>query len=193
MMKSETINDESPRGLSGGGTTGAVSGTSPVRLYREVQRLNQWIFWVPIAIATAVVWWAFFKQVVFSRPVGQEPIPDWLAWVLAFVFGFGLPALGWAIRLITEVRPGLVWVRLSPFRGIRIAVKEIERAFTREYSDIREYGGWGVRVNRFGRAYNAYGNQGVQLELVKGRRILIGSQRPDELLTAIRSAGADIE
>jgi len=161
-------------------------------LYREVQRLQQWVFWVPIAIVTVVIWWAFFKQIVFDDPVGREPLPDWLAWVLALVFGLGFPALGWTMRLITQVHPGLLWVRLSPFRGIRIPVEEIESATAREYSPIREYGGWGVRTGRSGRAYNAHGNKGVQLVLTGGRRILVGSQKPDELVVALESAGADV-
>jgi hypothetical protein len=148
---------------------------------------------VPIAIATVVIWWAFFKQVVLDDPTGERPLPVWLAWVLALVFGLGLPALGWSMRLITEVRPGLLWVRLSPFRGMRIAAKEIASAFAREYSPIREYGGWGVRVSRAGRAYNAYGNKGVQLVLIDGRQILVGTQRPEDLLAALRLAGAHIK
>jgi hypothetical protein len=182
------------RGISRGDSTdGGALEASSARLYQEVQRFRQWLFVVPIAIATVVIWWAFFKQVVFDDPTGEQPLPTWLAWVLAFVFGLGLPALGWSMRLITEVRPGLLWVRLSPFRGMRISTDEIDSAFTREYSAIREYGGWGVRAGRSGRAYNAYGDRGVQLVLTDGSRILVGSQRSEELMAALRLAGADIE
>ena len=63
----------------------------------------------------------------------------------------------------------------------------------RTYSSFKEYGGWGVRSSRSnGRAYNAYGDQGVQLIAGDKDLILIGSQRPEELLTAIRLAGADL-
>ena len=185
MNKRGIIRDDSP----GDGALKAPT----ARLYEEVQRFRQWLFVVPIVIATVVIWWAFFRQVVFDDPTGEQPLPAWLAWVLAFVFGLGLPALGWSMRLITEVRPGLLWVRLSPFRGMRIATKEIASAFVREYSPIREYGGWGVRVSRSGRAYNAYGDRGVQLVLQDGSKVLVGSQRPDDLLAALRLAGADIE
>ncbi len=185
MNKRGTSRDDS----AGGGALEVPT----TRLYEEVQRLRQWLFVVPIAIATAAIWWAFFKQVVLNDPTGVQPLPSWLAWALAFVFGLGLPALGWSMRLITEVRPGLLWVRLSPFRGRRIPTKEIDSAFSREYSPISEYGGWGVRVGRSGRAYNAYGNKGVQLVLRDGSKILVGSQRPDDLLAALRLAGADIE
>ena len=51
---------------------------------------------------------------------------------------------------------------------------------------IAEYGGWGVRMRRGGMAYNVSGDRGVQLELMDGKRILIGSQRAGELADAIR-------
>ena len=95
--------------------------------------------------------------------------------------------------MVTEVRPGVLWVRFVPLRGRRIPLKEIEDAQPREYSPMKEFGGWGMRVGADGRAYNAYGKQGVQLTLTDGSRVLIGTQKPDELLDALRAAGAGSE
>jgi len=53
------------------------------------------------------------------------------------------------------------------------------------YSPISDYGGWGIRYGSIGKAYNVSGNRGVQLELLNGERILIGSQKPEELAAAI--------
>jgi hypothetical protein len=36
-----------------------------------------------------------------------------------------------------------------------------------------------------GMAYTVSGNRGVQIELTSGRKILIGSRRPEELAAAI--------
>ena len=58
---------------------------------------------------------------------------------------------------------------------------------TRQYKPIREYGGWGIRYGRGGKAYNVSGNKAVQLVLKNGKRLLIGSQRPDKLVEAIGS------
>lgn len=159
-------------------------------LFREVQRFRQWFFWLPVLIVTGVVWWQFVEQVIMGRPQGTEPIPDWLAWLLTIVFGLGFPAFTVVARLITEVRPGLLAVRLVPFRFKRIYLRDVASAEAREYSAMREYGGWGIRFSRHGKAYNASGNQGVQLVLTDGSRILIGTQQPMELLGALRSAGA---
>lgn len=173
-----------------------IGGTDAARaippLFHEVQRFRQWFFYLPVAIVTGVVWWQFIQQIVLGRPVGDEPIPNWLAWALTMVFGLGFPAFTAVVRMITEVRPGDLSVRLFPFRAASIPVAEIASAVSREYSPMREYGGWGIRMSRgHGRAYNAAGNQGVQLVLKSGDRILIGTQQPEQLLAALRTAGVD--
>lgn len=162
-------------------------------LFREVQRFRQWVFVIPVVAVAVIVWYAFVQQVILGHPQGEAPIPDWLAWVFAILFGLGLPVLASMIRLITEVRPGSVRVRVAPFRTVTIRVDTVSKAAVRKYSALKEYGGWGVRSSRSnGRAYNAYGDQGVQLIIGDGDLVLIGSQRPEELLAAIRMAGADL-
>lgn len=169
------------------GSTGA-NGTAPP-LFQEVQRFRMWMFWVPIAIVTAVVWWQFFEQVVRGNPQGSQPLPDWAAWTLAIVFGIGFPVFAFVIRLMTEVRPGEVMVRVFPFPATRIPLADVREAEVREYSAQREFGGWGVRTGRSGKAYSAYGNEGVQLWLNGDKRILIGSQQAEEMLAALGRAG----
>jgi hypothetical protein len=163
-------------------------------LFREVQRIQPVIFWLPIMIATGAVWYEFFQQVVLGHQGAAKSMPNWLAWVFLVVFGLGLPALGLVVRMITEIRPGELWVRVAPSRGVHVPVQVIGSATVREYSPIREYGGWGARMSRRnGRAYNARGYRGVQLVLQDGDGIMVGSQRADELLAALRSAGATLE
>ena len=53
---------------------------------------------------------------------------------------------------------------------------------------IREYGGWGIRGFRSKRAYNVTGDRGVELTLVDGRKVGIGSRRAGELADAIAGA-----
>lgn len=160
--------------------------------FEEVQRFRHWFFYVPVLIVTGVIWWQFGEQVIRGQPQGTQPIPDWLALALTLVFGVGFPVFVLTVRLVTEVRPGLLSVRLLPFRAKTIPVDQIEDAFPREYSAMREFGGWGIRVGKEGKAYNAHGDKGVQLVLKDGSRILIGTQRPEELMDALRLAGADV-
>ena len=161
---------------------------SPI-LFREVQLFRVWMFWVPILIVTGLVWWQFYEQVIRNNPQGTQPLPDWAAWLISIVFGLGFPALGVILRLVTELHPEELRARVSPFRGTGIPLKDILEAEVRDYSAQREYGGWGVRTSRGGKAYTAYGTQGVQLWLKDEQRILIGSQKAAELVEALRRAG----
>jgi len=61
--------------------------------------------------------------------------------------------------------------------------KDVEKAYVRKYKPLSEYGGWGYKINIISKngAINMRGNIGLQLELKNGKRILIGTQRPQEI------------
>jgi hypothetical protein len=69
----------------------------------------------------------------------------------------------------------------------RIAAEEISGFQPCTYNPIRDYGGWGIRFGRKGKAYNVSGDRGVQIELAKEKHLLIVSQRPEELVEALTS------
>jgi Family of unknown function (DUF6141) len=173
------------------GSTSVDHGAAPP-LFQEAQRFRIWMFWVPIVIVTFVVWWQFSEQIIRNNPQGTQPIPNWAAWVLVIVFGVGFPAFAFVVRLMTEVHSGELTVRVFPFRTARIPLADVHEAEVREYSAQREFGGWGVRTGHSGKAYSAYGNEGVQLWLKEDRRILIGSQRAEDLAAALKAAGVNV-
>jgi hypothetical protein len=94
-----------------------------------------------------------------------------------------------------------VRIRMFPVSGRTVPLDDILASEWVRYSPMRQYGGWGVRVSRHGRAYIAFGDEGVQLLLreeqprpydprygapsERDKRLLIGSQRPVELLQAL--------
>ncbi|MFD2552796.1 hypothetical protein [Sphingobacterium tabacisoli] len=47
--------------------------------------------------------------------------------------------------------------------------------------DLIEFGGWGYRVGRSGVAYTCKGRYGIQMELKNGKKVLIGTQKQDEV------------
>jgi len=170
----------------------------PVR-YREEQRFRQpwiWALILPLSVGTIGFFsWAMVEQLVRGRPVGDQPMPDLMLMILGPLFILlmaGLVWLMWAARLVTEVRDDGVHIRFYPFhRGFHgFLWEEIESFEARTYRPIMEYGGWGIRWGASGRAYNVSGNRGLQLAVKGGRsrRVLVGTQRPEELATAVESA-----
>ena len=93
--------------------------------------------------------------------------------------------VGAYMKLITEVGPDGIAVRLRPFPTFRYAFSRLQSVQPRKYRPILEYGGWGIRWSARGWAYNARGNEGVQLVLDDGGRVLIGSQEAERLAEAI--------
>jgi len=73
-------------------------------------------------------------------------------------------------------------------RSIRL--DDIDTVVAVTYRPIAEYGGWGIRGMGGRVALNARGDRGVLLTLRRGGTVLVGSQRPEELATAINEVRA---
>jgi hypothetical protein len=166
----------------------------PERHFIEVQRFNQRWIWILLigASGTAVCLFGYgiIKQLVFGQPWGDRPMSDLALAIVGpgiMLFVIGMTYLFYAMKLITEVRSDGLFVRFFPLSQRIIPYETITSCVSRTYSPIKEYGGWGIRWGRSGRAYNVSGNQGVQLELSDKNPLLIGSQRPEELAGAINA------
>jgi hypothetical protein len=155
--------------------------------YREVQRFSQWWLWLLMIGIAGLTWYGFIQQIVFGKPFGSNPAPNAVMWILWIVFGIGFPLLFYAMRLVVKVSEDTIHVRFFPFhlRFQKIPLAKLKGYEVRTYSPIKDYGGWGIRYGSKGKAYNVSGNRGVQLELLNGERILIGSQKPEEFAAAI--------
>jgi hypothetical protein len=134
---------------------------------------------------------SIFALVKESSPDGSQA--NWEV-VLAVAVGIGVPiaiaALFLLLKLQTEVRTDGIYVRFFPFHVHfkRFAAEDLSEYYARQYKPIREYGGWGIRYSlRNGKAYNVRGNKGVQLVFSTGKKLLIGSQNPEQLEAAIHS------
>lgn len=97
------------------------------------------------------------------------------------------------MRLSTTVTSDALSIRYGVLYRTKIPLSDVAHAEAVEYAPIREYGGWGIRGSRRRRAVNARGNQGVLLTRVDGSTLLVGSQRPRDLLEALARAGVVTE
>jgi len=157
-----------------------------------------WLLILPVCVGVIGFFgWAMVEQLVQGHPVGNQPMPDLMLMIMGPLFILLMTGLLWLMgvaRLVTEVRPDGIYIRFYPFhRGFHgFLWEEIGSFEARTYRPILEYGGWGIRFGSGGKAYNVSGNQGLQLALEGGRsgRVLIGSQRPEELAAAVEAARA---
>jgi hypothetical protein len=148
--------------------------------FREEQRF-EWFWTAMFCVPAILVGYGLYRQIWLNQPFISGALL-WPAFAVAAVVAVWFLRL----RLVTEVRgDGLFvcFVWLWPERSI--PWDQIRSVATRTYRPIRDFGGWGVRWDARGIVYHARGNRGARLVLAGGERVLIGSQRADELARAI--------
>jgi hypothetical protein len=149
-----------------------------ILLFEEDQYFRRTWLWTLLLAILAVLLVASL-----IAPEGQD-----VTWVALGIM-LATALLFYCMRLSVQVDTEAVHIRFFPLWMKTIPLAEIVSWEARTYRPILEYGGSGIRYS-LGRgwAYNVSGNQGVQLELTNGKRILIGSQGAEELARAIAEA-----
>lgn len=157
-------------------------------LFREVQTIRQPRVWALLAILPGAFTLLLIWQVVLGHPAGPHPMPDanvigwtiflWLVWLRLVT-----------IRLATKVEPGRISISLRGLWTVRrIRVADLTSHEVVTYHPVEDYGGYGMRLTKRGRAYIASGERGVRLVFAQGGKVLIGSQEPEKLAQAITAA-----
>lgn len=157
-------------------------------MFHEEQQFRQ--LWVRalIIFVSLTAWYGFVQQIILGQPFGNQPAPDNLLIVITILFGIGFPIFFYSMKLTTDVDQDGIHIRFFPFLRKKIPFSQITHFKAHTYRPLVEYGGWGIRYGgtKKGWAYNISGNEGVQLELSDGKKILIGSRIAPELEEAIR-------
>ena len=105
--------------------------------------------------------------------------------IILLMIGYCFIWLFYSMKLITEIKKDGIQITFTPFTNFIIPFNKIRSYKIREYRPILEYGGWGIRFNRTGKAYTVSGKIGLQIELSNGKEILIGTENPDKLLQSL--------
>jgi hypothetical protein len=160
--------------------------------FHEQQQFRQpwvWLLLLIIAVGVGSMFaHGIYTQLYLGQAWGDRPMSDTALVVsatLSTLITAGLALLFYTLKLVTIVYPEGIHIRFFPLSSRHIPFDNIISCKVRTYKPIREYGGWGIRFSRKGRAYNVSGDRGVQLELTKGTPVLIGSQKAEQLADAI--------
>jgi hypothetical protein len=161
-------------------------------LFREKQSFHLGYAKVALALPPAALVIVSCRQMIFHRPWGGPPTTNGNLLFLTILILLVYVRLI-TVRLVTELRPERLSVAMKGFwRRTSVALAEIRAAVSVEYDPVAEYRGYGVRSGPRGQAYIAYGCQAVQLELRDGRKLLVGSQRSQELARRIADAQSQL-
>lgn len=136
----------------------------------------------PVGMLLLLIW-----QVVLGHPWGKQPMSNGnvIGWTI-FLWLIYLRLV--TVRLIIEIRrPELIITMRGLWRSRRIPLDQIREIETMDHDPVRDFGGYGIRTTRDGKAYIAGGGTGVRVTLASGEKVVIGSRRARELAAALRT------
>ncbi len=153
-------------------------------LFTERQAFRQWWLWLILLGLFGLFAFGSYMQIILEQDFGNNPMSN-----AGLKWGVGLSLLlilgMYSFRLETAIKREGVYVRFFPLelRYSKHAWEVIARSYIREYNPISEYGGWGWRHGdaQIGKALSISGRMGLQLEFKNGEKLLIGTQRAEEI------------
>lgn len=151
-----------------------------MRVFIEQQRFTQWwIYLIVLAPLTGVV-----VLIVSDLEKIQQDSEAIIGMSVALVVTILSMLLFLSMKLNTKIDQQGIHYNFFPFQRKSRLVnwKELNNCHVRGYKAVREYGGWGYHkgFGRSGKAINVKGDMGIQLELKNNKKLLIGTQKPNE-------------
>lgn len=165
--------------------------TTESSTFQETQYFRNPLIFILLFAIFGIAIWGIVQQLILNVPFGNNPAPDYILilfsmipviFLLFFIF----------MKQKTVIDKESIQVTISPFGRRRMLWANIEKAYIRTYKPIMEYGGWGIRYGFAGKgvAYSVGGgNQGLQLELKNGQKVLIGTKKADALKSFLTKEG----
>jgi hypothetical protein len=156
-------------------------------LFTEKQKFSLWWVIPIILIPVAISVWGIIQQIFLNQPLGDNPAPDW-ALIATFLGPLVLIIFFLSLTLHTRIDHDGITYRFFPVHRKEKEIKwdEVAEVTVRKYKPILEYGGWGFRTGRNGKALNTSGNMGMQIVFKNGKKLLIGTQKPEELTKILK-------
>ena len=120
---------------------------------------------------------------------GIRDFPGFFLFQGVALFLVGLSLFLYSLKLDIKVESSGLHLKFWPLhRCWRVfQFEEIHSCDAVWYRPLFDYGGWGIRYGRKGKAYTVSGDRGIELVLKKNikRTVIVGSQRSQELSQAV--------
>jgi len=163
------------------------------QLFKEEQKFSTpWIFLVifpALALLVYLLKYNEWKGGAIDVSEKDDILGLIILGVAFFIMMVGLTILFYKMKLITQIKPDGIYFRYPPIISKEkfISKAEISSFEIRKYHPSREYSGHGVKrgKRKSGRAYTVSGRIGLQLYMINGKKILIGTQRKEAIKSAM--------
>ncbi|NKI33450.1 hypothetical protein [Croceivirga thetidis] len=155
-----------------------------MREFKETQWFSQWWMQLINFGLLGLLGYFYYQWYVAKEAVDKVGVDDTTGQIIvtvALLIGFGITYI---FRLYTRIDETGIHYKFFPFHFTEKSISwyDVEKCHVRKYQPITEYGGWGIKFmpGGGGRVYSTKGNMGVQLELKNGKKVLFGTQKPEE-------------
>ena len=154
-----------------------------MRVFTEYQRFTQPLILIALSIAFIVASVLTFED---WNSVEPSNIGEQIFFLRAIIIISLVVVLFIFMKLETRVDEKGIYYQFFPFsfKLKLIPWNTIHKCHLRKYNAIFEYGGWGLKFSfsgKNGKAFTTKGSIGLQLILKNGKKILIGTQKKEEL------------
>jgi len=159
-------------------------------LFEEHQQFRQLWVWLIVLAISLFLTYGLIQQLFYDITFGSQPMSNTVFVIVWLIFGMGFPLGFYVSGLTTRVYHDRLSIKLFPLHltARTFPLNQIKEVQPQTYRPILDYGGWGIRYSRKGKAYNISGKQGVKIYFQNGRPLLIGSQKPTELANHLKKA-----
>ncbi|APQ16406.1 hypothetical protein [Maribacter hydrothermalis] len=154
-----------------------------MRVFQETQRFTQW--WLQLINLTIVglLFYGFYKWFYLGESMGNITADDSDNQIIfTLIIVLCLPLI-YMFKLKTTIDEVGIHYQFTPINLSKKTIRwsELKNCYVRTYNPLKEFGGWGYR-NSFGKssAINVKGNIGIQLILMDGKKLLIGTQKEND-------------
>ena len=149
----------------------------------EKQKFTQWWLWLILITTAAAPIIGLFRQIFLVEKFGDAPKLDSTIVIFSVIMTVVI-VLFLIMSLKTEIDEHEIRIKFFPFVTKRIDWKDVKTVKVLNYGFV---GGWGIRLfTDYGTVYNTSGNKGLALERQNGKRLVIGTQREDDLKSVIQ-------
>jgi hypothetical protein len=159
-----------------------------MRVFEEKQWFNQWWFQLINIGLSLFLLFCLYKWFVAEENVDKVSPDDLTGQLIVILCLVPVIALFYFLKLKTVIDERGISYQFFPIhKNAKLtAWSDLEECYTREYKPIAEYGGWGYKFGAGGaKALNVKGNKGIQLKFKSGKKLLIGTQKPEDAQVVI--------
>ncbi|MFK5959158.1 MAG: hypothetical protein QM495_09870 [Lutibacter sp.] len=154
-----------------------------MKVFIEEQKFTQPIIIIGLSVAFIV---ACFSTIQKWESISNGTIGEKIAGLSGLVIIILVALLFTNLKLKTRIDEKGIYYQYFPFHFSLKLIdwNTISKCYIRNYNGISEFGGWGLKFSfrkNKGKAFTTKGDIGLQLELKNGTKILVGTQKKEEL------------